>query len=165
MLRLARNCILPLEFVSWKLQNEATSPVPQGGEQRKDNDTRVDVTKRREDVARETRRHADSSPEREKDATTEEEEQDRKKQAGEEIQWKDGRELKTSLVKESYPETKGGGEEKQADADSSGRHGGVCCVPGGMWLTQVSDRLRGHLGPVLRRVRKKREMKGQKTRG
>ncbi|KAJ1146240.1 hypothetical protein NDU88_012520 [Pleurodeles waltl] len=122
---------------------------------------RVDAAGRREDVAGERRRHADLKTEREEEVNTEEEEQGGKKQTEEESQGRDGQELKTTLAKENYLETKGRAKKKQADAERSGRCGGVRRVPGGMWLTQVRDHLCGHLGPVLRRMGKKGEMKGQ----
>ncbi|KAJ1097029.1 hypothetical protein NDU88_002158 [Pleurodeles waltl] len=58
--------------------------------------------------------------------------------------------MKTSLVEENYTETKGRAEEKQADAERSGRCGRAQPVPRGTGLIQVCDHLPGHLGPVLR---------------
>ncbi|KAJ1104588.1 hypothetical protein NDU88_001998 [Pleurodeles waltl] len=123
----------------------------------------VEVVGRRDDIARDTRGHADLNTEREVDANMEEGEQDGEEQAGEEIPGRDGRELKTTPGKERYPETKGRAEERQADAEKSGRRRGTPRVPGGTWLTPVCDRRRGHLGSVLTRVGKKGEMKGQNT--
>ncbi|KAJ1207381.1 hypothetical protein NDU88_002772 [Pleurodeles waltl] len=67
-------------------------------------------------------------------------------------QGNNARNLEAEETKEMHPGDRGGSGEEQAEAERPGRCEGARCVPGGMWLDQVRDRLCVHLPPVFRRV-------------
>ncbi|KAJ1118057.1 hypothetical protein NDU88_006252 [Pleurodeles waltl] len=121
---------------------------------------RVEVAGRRKVVAGETTAHADSNTERERKENRMEKSRLERRFRGE-LDVK----LKTTQGNESYQETEGRAEERQADVERYGRRGGVRRVPGGTWLTQERDHWCGHLRSVLKRVGKKGETKGQNTQG
>ncbi|KAJ1217153.1 hypothetical protein NDU88_004748 [Pleurodeles waltl] len=145
-------------------------PLPQGNECGKQiNMHRGGVPtllEKEEDVAGEKEAKGNVNTEEDVDANTVEE-QDRERQSGETRRRRDGREPETAWTKESCTEKERRAEEEQANVEKSGRYGGACHTPGGTWLNQLHDRLRGHLGPVLKWVGKKggEEAKGPKHAG